>query len=975
MFGKVSPEKLRDKLRGAEKENGCIPFWSWNDRLDRNELEKQAEWFGDSGAAGFFMHARGGLRTEYLSEEWMKCVETCAQKAEQLGIGAWIYDENGWPSGFAGGKVLEKEENRDCFLTSARGAFDPEAEASYVTDGNRLVRVRGGSSGVECLNVYVHVSPSTADILNPRVVDEFIGLTHEAYEKRLGEKFGLIRGFFTDEPQYYRWGVPYSRTMEDFFMREYGEDVADGLGLLFEDADGYAQFRYRYYLAMQSLMLNSFAKKIYFWCDKRGLEFTGHYVEESSLAGQMMCCAGVMPFYKYQHIPGIDWLARSLGNELPLRQIASAAAQYGKQKLLSETFGCCGWDVTPGELRRIGEFQFVGGINVMCQHLIPYSEHGQRKRDYPAHYSPINPWVRESGAFREFNDYFSRLGKLISDSDEVVNTAVLHPIRSAYLNYKRWVNPFEGGNIDETENGLRETMRVLRENGVNYHFVDETLLEEDGEVKNGLLRCGQCEYRYLVIPYGILTVGKNTDRLLREFVSGGGKLLVLGKPGYLEGVPADFSYLKTSTDTAELRGAQACVASAYDTRLHYVVRRTRDKDPLFFVYVQNTDPDESVTVTFLPPEGVNSFDSADLAGISVNPCPLTVTIEPSGSRVLFFSGAPAPEPEEDPDTVMTEPGEFEVVSCGENYLPLDVVRCSTDGINYGEPLNHMGAFDKLLHDGYRGPLWIKYCFEADFVPETVSVIAEAGSTACMTCNGAELKFNNRAWGDPSFLQADLKGLVRRGKNEIVSQIDYFQSDHVYRVLFGENVTESLKNCLSYDSEIEPIYIAGDFGVMSRTGMRAGDSENVVLGDDFYICRRPDRFTDPVTGGYPFFAGKMRLKSEISVRRPEKALLKLRGRWHCASVYVNGNHAGRLLTGDRIDISRWAAPGKNSVEIDTVIGNRNLFGPHHTAGEEEPFGVGPGTFELAGSWKDGKSDRCLNRYALVSPGLFDGKRRI
>lgn len=39
------------------------------------------------------MHARGGLKTEYLSDEWMKCIETSAEHALKLGMNAWAYDE------------------------------------------------------------------------------------------------------------------------------------------------------------------------------------------------------------------------------------------------------------------------------------------------------------------------------------------------------------------------------------------------------------------------------------------------------------------------------------------------------------------------------------------------------------------------------------------------------------------------------------------------------------------------------------------------------------------------------------------------------------------------------------------------------------------------------------------------------------------------------------------------------------------
>lgn len=90
----------------------------------------------------------------------------------------------------------------------------------------------------------------------------------------------------------------------------------------------------------------------------------------------------------------------------------------------------------------------------------------------------------------------------------------------------------------------------------------------------------------------------------------------------------------------------------------------------------------------------------------------------------------------------------------------------------------------------------------------------------------------------------------------------------------------------------------------------------------------------------------------------------------AIVLVNGEKAGELLFNTSLDISSFAREGENDIEIDTVISNRNLFGPHHGKDDEEPFGVGPGNFELS-DWKDGKSERCLSRYALISAKLFKG----
>ena len=38
-----------------------IPFWSWNEKLEPEELRRQVRAMHDAGLGGFFMHARGGL--------------------------------------------------------------------------------------------------------------------------------------------------------------------------------------------------------------------------------------------------------------------------------------------------------------------------------------------------------------------------------------------------------------------------------------------------------------------------------------------------------------------------------------------------------------------------------------------------------------------------------------------------------------------------------------------------------------------------------------------------------------------------------------------------------------------------------------------------------------------------------------------------------------------------------------------------
>ena len=110
-----------EKLKAVfEKEDltdyRCIPFWSWNSNLDEVELTRQIEQMKQAGCGGFIMHARLGLTTEYLGEKWFSCIKVCLNKAKELKMNAWIYDENGWPSGFVGGKLLKQKEYLARFL-------------------------------------------------------------------------------------------------------------------------------------------------------------------------------------------------------------------------------------------------------------------------------------------------------------------------------------------------------------------------------------------------------------------------------------------------------------------------------------------------------------------------------------------------------------------------------------------------------------------------------------------------------------------------------------------------------------------------------------------------------------------------------------------------------------------------------------------------------------------------------------------
>ncbi|MGI6652815.1 MAG: hypothetical protein ACOX55_01680 [Christensenellales bacterium] len=74
------------------------PFWAWNCELKEDKLLRQVDIFRDMGMSGFHIHARNGLATEYLGEEFMRLVQASHDRGAQNRMLTWLYDEDRYPS-------------------------------------------------------------------------------------------------------------------------------------------------------------------------------------------------------------------------------------------------------------------------------------------------------------------------------------------------------------------------------------------------------------------------------------------------------------------------------------------------------------------------------------------------------------------------------------------------------------------------------------------------------------------------------------------------------------------------------------------------------------------------------------------------------------------------------------------------------------------------------------------------------------
>ena len=971
-------EKLTRELRENSSTHGSLPFWSWNDRLEKDELIKQIHNMREVGMNGFFMHARFGLETEYMSDEWFEAIDTCVAEAKKLGMEAWAYDENGWPSGFGGGELLKDESNFQSFLEyGEREAFPRDALAVFCEKDGKWLRITDASQARGTLRCVWHRRNSSyTDILDERVVKKFIDSTYEVYKKRLGgDVFGkTMPGFFTDEPQYYRSGTPWSGVIPEKFREKYGYDILDGLWLLFEDGEGYKQLRYDYHCLIHELYVSAFIKQIYEWCEKNGCQVTGHSMGEDSLFSQIKCTGGVMPFYRYEHIPGIDWLCRPLKKDVSSKQLGSVCAQTGRKKALSEMFAMCGWDVTPEELKNIADLQFVNGVNLICQHLYAYSHRGQRKRDYPAHYCPHNPWQKH---LADFNRFFDRLGLALSLGEELADTLVIHPIRSAYMY--------------NTHNGANEAMKnedrkfyalsdLLGEHQIAYHYADETMLRDLGSTENGTIRVGKCVYDKVIVP-DVESIDASTAKILKEYLASGGKLILSGQTPSLCGArPADLSFIKANMTLSELFAAQQASARANGENCPSLRLQTRVVDGGRLIYVTNVKKDAlpGVRLRVKNCENLVRLDLSDLkvsavAGRRLADGSFEADFDLAGSEsfllvedgsVPALGAAPGK-----PASFRPPKGKTKPVSRTVNALTLDRVRYSTDGSVFSEPTDLMELKNKLLEERYSGRLWLRYPFVVGELPESLSVCVEPMRNGVLDVNGIRTETKAGGFLDPRFLTADILPLVKPGENFVTLSFDYFQRDHVYYVLYG-GVSESLRNCLNFDTEIEAAYLFGDFDVLTPGERAEGENLGWSYKGAFELSR-PSGSVDPenlVFSGMPFFAGSVSLAFDRLWKPGEPTALELTGRYAVAEISVNGRYAGKLMFAHLLDLAGFLREGPNRIEIKLTNSNRNLLGPHHHA-KVEHWDVGPRTFTREGLWKNGEAPLYVkDRYGFVRFGI-------
>ena len=251
---------------------------------------------------------------------------------------------------------------------------------------------------------------------------------------------------------------------------------------------------------------------------------------------------------------------------------------------------------------------------------------------------------------------------------------------------------------------------------------------------------------------------------------------------------------------------------------------------------------------------------------------------------------------------------------------------------------------------YEGKLYVKYSFTVKGRGKKLALRREKGKYLSSSLNGRTLDFTESAY-DFMFEEADISATVREGTNEYINELNFYERPHVFWALYAPEATESVRNCLWYDTELENIYLRGDFSV---NGERALMPPAV-----------PERMDNLQKNGFPNFAGKVKFSAAVFGEK-KRAKLKVEGDYTAVEVFVNGREAGCCLFGKEIEIELKEG-GENTLEIAAVSSLRNMFGPLHLKGDEDE-GVGPFSFTMRGAWKEEKCEYYAPDYRIRPFGV-------
>lgn len=1014
----TSSTQLKELFADPPSEYRSAPLWDWNEQISEEGIDFQMKEFKKAGIGGVFVHPRPGLLTEYLSEDWFHLFDYTVQKGKELGMKVWIYDENSYPSGFAGGHV--PAEMPDSYQHGTGLSMEIQQQLNVVVSDTLAVILKKTDTGFENITsianqengsqgtyyifrkTYPGKSPwyggySYVDLLYPGVTEKFLEVTMtKGYEKNSADFGQTLLGVFTDEPNLeaamsrgsmLRW----TPDLWDEFQERWGYDLKVNLPSLVEETGNWKKVRHDYYELLVELFVDRWAKTWSKYCDEKGLDWTGHYWEH----GWPEPTDGMdeAAFYIWHQMPGVDMLGNTLdtaglggqfGNDRAVRELRSAANQAGRARTLSETYGGGGWEMNFETQKRLVDWEVVLGINFVNQHLSYYSLNGVRKFDYPPSFSYHEPWWEH---YKLMGDYIGRISMAMSSGQQINTTLVLQPNTTAWMYFSRKdKNPA----IYTIKKGFKNFVYQMEQHHLEYDLGSESVLKEIGSVEGKTLRVGERDYSLVVIPAEMENIDKNTLNLLQKYLENGGKVLSFNSNIQLvDGAestqvnelvaknPENWIVAENLDDAATLKLLGRDEFTMYDQTQNgmlYHQRRILDDGQLLFVVNSHSTKQAAAEITV---EGkyVSKLDlvSGDIfsypAKAEKGKVTFKVDLDPVGSAMFTVTNQKSDEPEfttvSGTGTVVESSGATSVKRESDNIMMVNYLDMKTAKSNKKD-IYFMDALIGLFNENgveMGNPWQHKIQYKKTWL-ELDSLFTKDSWFE------ASYHFNINQNLDATAMKS-IRAVVERpglwkvfiNGNEVSKNEGSFWIDREFpQFAIGEFLKPG-KNTITLKAprmhilaEVMPIYLLGDFLVQpGKQGFEIAGGDIGTLGS----WRE---------AGLPFYSQKVAYSEKFNISKSNGTSFKVKlNQWNgsLAEVFVNNQSAGVIAwQPNELDVTSLLKDGENEITVKVIGSLKNTFGFFYQKNDSWIFG--PHSWNYAPKNIPAASEYFLMDYGLIEP---------
>ncbi|MCC6155016.1 MAG: hypothetical protein IT367_14720 [Candidatus Hydrogenedentes bacterium] len=950
------------------------PLWVWNDLLTENQVLATLRDLAAQDVKQVFVHPRPGLMTPYLSKDWFALWKAVLREAEVLDMNVWIYDENSYPSGFAGGFVPEAMPESHGLGFTLETTKKPSAWAentlavyriSNGTAQNISDAVRSGVAQPDGDYVTAVVNESTSspwfggkyyvDLLRPGVTQKFLEITMDAYKREIGDQFGKrVPGSFTDEPHLApAGGFHWTPDLPEIMQQRYGYPILDTLPSLSQQVGDCRAVRHDYYQALLHLFIERWAEPYHDYCAANNLEFTGHYWEH-----EWPNCRQApdnMAMYAWHQRPAIDTLFNEydqgphaqFGNVRAVIELASAANQSGAKRTLCEAYGGSGWDLRFEDMKRIGDWLYALGVNTLDQHLSYITMRGARKYDYPPSFSYHEPWW---DSYHVLGQYFSRLSAALSSGEPVAKVLLIEPTTTAWM----YQTEEDKAKQEEIGNSFQKLVTDLAQAQVEFDLGSEDIIARQGAMDTAGLRVGKRVYTTVILPPHTETLDSKTVDLLIAFADARFSLCTMGEPAlqYVDARPSEKAVAllgkaksvspgdliaNWATDMNETR----LRVTAPDDGIVYHLRRKLDDGELLFL--ANTRNDAPATIQIRSrAKSIQKWnlESGEIEPLAYeNPGNTTQVLPPAGSLLVFLNAsetAPAAVAEEATQVVAPSDSPH-ITRIAPNVLTLDYLdlkigdkehpkqymyaaaRLAFQSVGLPEdPWDHAVQFnDELIRmtfpkdSGFEATYHFKV---RGAILGSVHAVVERPDLHAITCNGVPVTATPGEWWlDRAFGKIDITKALRE----------------------GDNTLTLIASPMTMHHEIAAVYILGDFA------LEPADSGHVIVAPTALQLGPWN------TQGCPFYAQGVSYKQSFNVEKPASKYVVTLPAWYgsVAKVVANGELAGHIgWQPAECDVTKFIKTGDNTIEVVVVGTLKNTLGPYF--GKERLGFASPQSFRNA-----------------------------